>query len=167
MSIAPGARPPFVWGAATSSAQIEGDRAGRGDSIWDALAAQPGRILDGSTLDVACDHVHRYTEDVRLLDDLGVDAYRFSVAWPRVLPEGTGATSREGIGFYDRLVDALLERGIDPWVTLYHWDLPLALHERGGWPNRDVVGWFAEYVDVVHGALGDRVTHWGTLNEPW
>lgn len=167
MPISPGAAPGFVWGAATSAAQIEGDRAGRGDSIWDRLATQPGRVLDGSTLDVACDHVHRYAEDVRLLADLGVDAYRFSVAWPRVLPEGTGRVSREGIGFYDRLVDALLERGVDPWVTLYHWDLPLALHERGGWPNRDVVGWFAEYVDAVHGALGDRVTHWATLNEPW
>jgi beta-glucosidase len=158
---------PFVWGAATSSAQIEGDRAGRGDSIWDMLAAQPGRILDGSDLDVACDHVHRYGEDVQLLSDLGVDAYRFSVAWPRVLPDGVGRVSADGLGFYDRLVDALLERGIDPWVTLYHWDLPLALHQRGGWPNRDAVDWFAEYVGAVHERLGDRVTHWATFNEPW
>jgi beta-glucosidase len=158
---------PFAWGAATSSAQIEGDRAGRGPSIWDALADEPGRILDGSDLDVACDHVHRYRDDVQLLGDLGVNAYRFSIAWPRVLPDGTGRVSPEGLGFYDRLVDALLERGIDPWATLYHWDLPLALHQRGGWPNRDVVEWFGEYVDAVHDRLGDRVTRWATLNEPW
>jgi beta-glucosidase len=158
---------PFVWGAATSSAQIEGDRAGRGDSIWDALAAQPGRIIDGSDLDVACDHVHQYGRDVRLLTDLGVDAYRFSIAWPRVLPDGVGRVSTEGLAFYDRLVDTLLAAGIDPWVTLYHWDLPLALHRRGGWPNRDVVDWFGEYVRVVHDRIGDRVTRWGTLNEPW
>jgi beta-glucosidase len=159
--------PAYVWGAATSSAQIEGDRAGRGDSIWDAFAEQPGRIADGSDLDVACDHVHRYADDVQLLADLGVNAYRFSVAWPRVLPDGVGAVNQKGLAFYDRLVDALLERGIDPWVTLYHWDLPLALHERGGWPNRDVVEWFTEYVGVVHERLGDRVRRWGTLNEPW
>jgi beta-glucosidase len=167
MPATPSAARPFVWGAATSSAQIEGDRAGRGDSIWDMLAEQPGRILDGSDLDVACDHVRRYGEDVQLLADLGVDAYRLSIAWPRVLPNGTGTVSRDGIGFYDRLVDALLAHGIDPWVTLYHWDLPLALHNKGGWPNRDVVSWFVEYVEAVHAALGDRVTHWSTLNEPW
>ncbi|HET8615022.1 MAG TPA: family 1 glycosylhydrolase [Actinomycetales bacterium] len=167
MPATPSAARPFVWGAATSSAQIEGDRAGRGDSIWDMLAAQPGRILDGSDLDVACDHVHRHTEDVGLLADLGVDAYRFSIAWPRVLPDGTGRVSAQGLDFYDRLVDTLAERGIEPWVTLYHWDLPLALHERGGWPNRDVVSWFVEYTEAVHARLGDRVTHWGTLNEPW
>jgi beta-glucosidase len=158
---------PFVWGAATSAAQIEGDRAGRGDSIWDALAEQPGRILDGSNLDVACDHVHRYRDDVELLHALGVDAYRFSIAWPRVLPNGVGQVNQTGLDFYDRLVDELLARGIDPWVTLYHWDLPLALHDRGGWPNREVVTWFGEYTEVVHGRLGDRVTRWGTFNEPW
>jgi hypothetical protein len=122
---------PFVWGAATSAAQIEGDRAGRGDSVWDALAERPGRILDGSNLDVACDHVHRYRDDVELLHALGVDAYRFSIAWPRVLPNGVGQVNQTGLDFYDRLVDELLARGIDPWVTLYHWDLPLALHDRG------------------------------------
>jgi beta-glucosidase len=157
----------FVWGAATSAAQIEGDRAGRGDSIWDDLAEQPGRILDGGTLDVACDHVHRYAGDVELLHALGVDAYRFSIAWPRVLPNGVGLVNEGGLDFYDRLVDELLAHDIDPWVTLYHWDLPLALHDRGGWPNRAVVEWFGEYTDVVHRRLGDRVTHWGTLNEPW
>jgi beta-glucosidase len=158
---------PFAWGAATSAAQIEGDRAGRGDSIWDALAEQPGRILDGSNLDVACDHVHRFRRDVELLHALGVDAYRFSIAWPRVLPNGVGLVNETGLDFYDRLVDELLARGIDPWVTLYHWDLPLALHDRGGWPNREVVEWFGEYTEVVHRRLGDRVTRWGTLNEPW
>ncbi|MEJ2578501.1 MAG: GH1 family beta-glucosidase [Kineosporiaceae bacterium] len=159
--------PGFLWGAATSAFQIEGDAEHRGQSIWDALCAQPGRIADASDGSVACDHVTRYAEDVSLLRRLGVGAYRFSIAWPRVLPEGTGIPSAEGLGFYDRLVDALLEAGIDPWVTLYHWDLPLPLHEAGGWPDRAVADWFTDYAVAVHAALGDRVRNWATVNEPW
>jgi beta-glucosidase len=159
--------PGFVWGAATSAYQIEGDPGGRGRSIWDALCDEPGRIQDGSDGNVACDHVTRYVEDVALLADLGVDAYRLSVSWPRVQPGGRGEPAAAGIGFYDRLVDTLLAAGVQPWVTLYHWDLPLELHEAGGWPERDVVDRFAEYAVAVHAALGDRVRHWLTLNEPW
>ncbi|MCD0451988.1 beta-glucosidase [Actinocorallia sp. API 0066] len=153
----------FVWGAATAAYQIEGAVAedGRAPSIWDGF----GPIQGGDTADVACDHYHRYTEDVGHLADLGVGAYRFSVSWPRVLPDGK--PEPRGVDFYSRLVDLLLERGITPAVTLYHWDLPRALEEQGGWLNRDTAYRFAEYARVVADALGDRVSTWITLNEPW
>ncbi len=157
----------FVWGAATAAFQLEGDAGHRGDSIWDAFCREPGRIADGTDGRVACDHVGRVREDVALLRELGVDAYRFSIAWPRVQPAAHGALDAAGLGFYDRLVDLLLDAGVQPWATLYHWDLPLGLHEAGGWPARDTADRFAEYASAVHAALGDRVRHWMTLNEPW
>jgi beta-glucosidase len=161
-------RPDFRWGTATAAFQIEGDAAGRGDSIWDEMCRQPGRIADGSNGLVACDHVHRYVEDVALMSELGADAYRFSISWPRVQPGGQGPLAAAGVGFYDRLVDELLGAGIEPWATLYHWDLPLELAgPAGGWTNRDVVDRFTEYTLAIHSALGDRVQHWLTLNEPW
>ncbi len=157
----------FTWGAATASFQIEGDRAGRGDTIWDAFSRVPGAVADGTDGDVTCDHVGRYAEDVRLLADLGVDAYRFSVAWARVQPTGRGDFSAEGLGFYDRLVDELLGAGVEPWVTLFHWDLPLELQHLGGWASRRIVDSYVEYVLGVQDALGDRVKRWATHNEPW
>ena len=159
----------FIWGAATASYQIEGahDEDGRSPSIWDTFSRTPGKVLGGDTGDVACDHYHRYAEDIALMSDLGLDAYRFSVAWPRVIPTGTGAVNRAGLDFYSRLVDGLLEHGIRPVVTLYHWDLPQSLDDRGGWLNRESARWFADYSAAVVGALGDRVSHWTTLNEPW
>ena len=159
----------FLWGVATSAPQIEGGfaAAGRGESIWDRFAATPGRIADGSNATIACDHYHRWPEDVRLLQWLGVGAYRFSVAWPRVLPAGRGAVNAAGLDFYDGLVDALLDVGIQPFVTLYHWDLPQALQETGGWAARGTAEAFAEYAAVVANRLGDRVHHWITHNEPW
>ncbi len=159
----------FTWGVATSAYQIEGavDAGGRGASIWDTFAHTPGKVRAGDTGDVACDHYHRYREDVALMADLGVTAYRFSVAWPRVIPDGDGAVNPAGLGFYDRLVDELLGYGIEPWPTLYHWDLPQALQDRGGWAARDTVDAFARYAGAVSAALGDRVGHWITHNEPW
>jgi beta-glucosidase len=159
----------FCWGAATASYQIEGahDEDGRRPSIWDTFCRIPGRVANGDTGDVACDHYHRMPSDVGLMSELGLDAYRFSVAWPRVVPEGTGPVNPAGVAFYDRLVDSLLEHGIAPFVTLYHWDLPQALDDLGGWLNRDIAGWYAEYTAVVVDALGDRVRDWTTLNEPW
>jgi beta-glucosidase len=159
----------FVWGVATSAYQIEGAVAadGRGESIWDVFCREPGRIADGSSGAVACDHYHRWAEDVALLAGLGVGAYRFSVAWPRVFPAGRGSLEQRGLDFYQRLVDALCERGITPYVTLYHWDLPQALEERGGWRHRDTAAHFADYAAVVAGALGDRVRNWITVNEPY
>ncbi len=159
----------FLWGVATSAFQIEGapEEDGRGESIWDRLAATPGRIADGSDGRVACDHYHRWPEDLELLTRLGVGAYRFSVAWPRVLPGGRGALNVRGLDFYDRLVDALLERSILPMVTLYHWDLPQPLQDRGGWGARDTAHAFVDYADAVSRRLGDRVRHWITHNEPW
>jgi beta-glucosidase len=157
----------FTWGAATAAFQIEGAADQRGRSIWDRFCTEPGRIADGSDGLVACDHVKRYQRDVALMGDLGIDAYRFSVAWPRVQPGGRGPFSREGLAFYDRLVDELLGAGITPWVTLYHWDLPEDLQIVGGWAGRGVVDAFADYAVAVHAALGDRVRHWATLNEPW
>ncbi|QOC95238.1 beta-glucosidase [Micromonospora craniellae] len=159
----------FRWGVSTSAYQIEGaaDADGRGPSIWDTFAHSPGRVLDGSTGDVACDHYHRYAEDVALMAGLGVTAYRFSVAWPRVLPAGTGRVNAAGLDFYERLVDELLGHGIDPVATLFHWDLPEPLEEAGGWLNRDTAHRFAEYADVVAARLGDRVKLWITLNEPF
>ncbi|MFE9770767.1 GH1 family beta-glucosidase [Streptomyces sp. NPDC005931] len=149
----------FLWGVSTSAHQIEGAADLREPSVWDAFADRPGRVKDGSTAAVACDHYHRYREDVALLAGLGVNAYRFSVSWPRVLREG-------GLDFYDRLVDELCAAGVGPVATLFHWDLPLALHEAGGWLRRDTAARFAEYVSVVAGRLGDRVRRWITLNEP-
>ena len=159
----------FAWGAATSAYQIEGSPLadGAGPSIWHRFSHTPGHVSDGSTGDVACDHYRQWRGDLDLMADLGLDAYRFSVAWGRVLPDGTGAVNEPGLAFYDRLVDGLLERGIEPFPTLYHWDLPAALDDRGGWLNPDVAGWFADYADAVVRRLGDRVTRWTTLNEPW
>ncbi len=158
----------FVVGAATASYQIEGavHEDGRGPSIWDTFAHTPGKVLDGHTGDVACDHYHRYAEDVALLAGLGVDAYRFSISWPRIQPDGTGRPNAAGLDFYDRLVDALGERGIAAMPTLFHWDLPQALEDRGGWLSRDTAERFAEYAGHVADRLGDRVRRWITLNEP-
>lgn len=159
----------FLWGAATAAYQIEGAATedGRGPSIWDTFSHTPGAVLRGDTGDVACDHYHRWESDLDLLDDLGVGSYRFSVAWSRVMPRGGGAVNQAGLDFYDRLVDGLVERGISPMLTLYHWDLPQALQDLGGWANRDTTDRFAEYAQVVHERLGDRVAHWLTLNEPY
>ena len=161
--------PGFELGVATASYQIEGavDEGGRGRSIWDTFSHTPGRVAGGDTGDVACDHYHRYAQDVRLMADLGVDSYRFSVAWPRIQPQGRGAANPAGLAFYDRLVDSLLEQGIAPAVTLYHWDLPQALEDTGGWRNRDTAQRFADYAALVHDHLGDRVQRWITLNEPF
>jgi beta-glucosidase len=161
--------PGFAWGAATSAYQIEGSpRAdGKGESIWDRFARSPGRIRDGATGDVACDHYRRWSTDVALMVELGLRAYRFSVAWTRVLPAGTGRVNEAGVDFYERLVDGLLAAGIEPWVTLYHWDLPQALEDRGGWPARETAAAFAGYAEVLSGRLGDRVQRWMTVNEPW
>jgi beta-glucosidase len=158
----------FVWGASTSSYQIEGaiDEDGRGKSIWDIFCRSPGRIKNGDTGDVACDHYHRWTEDVDWLAGGGFDAYRFSTAWPRILPAGGGAVEHRGLDFYDRLVDRLITRGITPWLCLYHWDLPQALQDRGGWLERDIGERFADYARVVATRLGDRVKHWAMFNEP-
>jgi len=159
----------FVWGAATASYQIEGawDQEGKGESIWDRFSHTPGNVENGDTGDVACDHYHRWLEDVALMKELGLDAYRFSISWPRILPEGRGDINQAGIDFYSRLVDALLDAGIVPYATLYHWDLPQALQDEGGWPLRRIVEAFTEFMDVASRALGDRVKHWITLNEPW
>ncbi|HET8741627.1 MAG TPA: GH1 family beta-glucosidase [Gaiella sp.] len=161
--------PGFVFGAATAAYQTEGaaHEDGRGESIWDRFTALPGRIVNGDTGLVACDSYHRFREDVALMRELGLDAYRFSIAWPRVLPDGRGAVNAAGLDFYDRLVDELLAAGVAPFVTLYHWDLPQALEDRGGWPARETVDAFAEYVEVVVSRLGDRVSRWITHNEPW
>ena len=158
----------FLWGVSTSALQIEGAVAedGRGPSIWESFARHPGAIQDGSTPDVACDHYHRWPEDVGLMQQLGVGVYRFSVAWPRVMPQGTGAVNAKGLDFYDRLVDGLLAAGIRPMVCLYHWDLPQALQDKGGWLNRDIAGWMSDYALVVARRLGDRVKDWFALNEP-
>ena len=159
----------FTWGVATSSYQIEGatTEGGRGPSIWDTFSATPGRVVGGDSGEVAVEHFHRYAQDVDLMADLGVDAYRFSIAWPRVQPTGSGRVNGAGLDFYSRLVDTLLERGITPWATLYHWDLPQPLEDAGGWPVRDTAHRFAEYAAHVADALGDRVRHFITLNEPW
>jgi beta-glucosidase len=161
--------PGFVWGAAGSAYQVEGavTEDGRGESIWDRFATVPGAIANGDTGVVACDSYHRFGDDVRLMRDLGIGAYRFSISWPRVLPDGRGRVNAAGLDFYDRIVDELLASGIEPFVTLYHWDLPQALEDRGGWPSRDTVEAFAEYSEVVASRLGDRVRHWITQNEPW
>jgi beta-glucosidase len=159
----------FTWGVATSSYQIEGatHEDGRGPSIWDTFAATPGRVVGGETGEVAVEHHARYVEDIDLMASLGVEAYRFSIAWPRVQPSGSGPVNPAGVDFYDRLVDTLLARGITPWATLYHWDLPQPLEDAGGWPARDTAYRFAEYAGHVADRLGDRVGHFITLNEPW
>jgi beta-glucosidase len=159
----------FVWGAATASYQIEGaaQDGGRGESIWDRFCATPGRVRNGDSGAVACDFFHRYPQDIALMRELGIDSFRFSIAWPRILPAGTGRVNVAGIDFYDRLVDALLENGIRPMATLYHWDLPQRLEDEGGWPMRATVEAFTDYVEVVAARLGDRVRHWITHNEPW
>jgi beta-glucosidase len=159
----------FLWGCATSAYQIEGSPLvdGAGPSIWHRFAHTPGRVHDGDNGDVACDHYRRSAEDVRLMRQLGMRAYRFSISWSRVLPQGRGAVNAAGLGFYDRLVDALLENGIEPVPTLYHWDLPAALDDRGGWLNPDIAEWFADYARLVFRRLDGRVKTWATLNEPW
>ncbi|MFB9903141.1 GH1 family beta-glucosidase [Allokutzneria oryzae] len=161
--------PSFRWGVATSAYQIEGavDADGRGQSIWDTYCRVPGAIDGADTGDVACDHYNRMPQDVELIASLGVDTYRFSVAWPRVQPGGRGPANAAGLGFYDRLVDELLARDIDPWVTLYHWDLPQELEDAGGWPARETAYRFADYAMLVFDKLSDRVRDWTTLNEPW
>ncbi len=159
----------FVWGAATASFQIEGSNTadGRGESIWDRFCSISGNIADGSDGSVACGHYERMPQDVAMLKELGFDAYRFSIAWPRVIPGGTGSVNEIGLDFYDRLVDELLAAGIAPYATLYHWDLPQVLEDVGGWQNRDTAFAFVEYTRAVVGRLGDRVASWATLNEPW
>ncbi|WP_329427131.1 GH1 family beta-glucosidase [Streptosporangium sp. NBC_01495] len=159
----------FVWGTATAAYQIEGavDADGRGPSIWDTFCRVPGAVARGESGEHACDHYHRWQEDVELMDRLGTGAYRFSLAWPRIVPDGDGRVNRRGLDFYRRLAGTLRERGIEPYVTLYHWDLPQALEDRGGWRDRDTAERFADYAEVAHEALGDTVSRWITLNEPY
>jgi beta-glucosidase len=159
----------FLWGASTSAYQIEGSPLadGAGPSIWQRFAHTPGRTANGDTGDIACDHYHRFRDDVKLMRELGLDAYRFSISWSRILPDGTGRVNQRGLDFYEQLVDALLAANIRPNATLFHWDLPAALDDRGGWLNRDVADWFGDYASIVFARLGDRVPMWATLNEPW
>ena len=158
----------FVWGAAAAAYQIEGawDVDGRGPSVWDVFSQQPGKIFENHNGNVACDHYHRWREDIALMRELELKAYRLSLAWPRIQPDGTGKPNAKGLAFYDRLIDGLLEAGVTPWVTLYHWDLPHALQQRGGFLNRDMVEWFGDYAAIVAERLGDRVKNWMTFNEP-
>jgi beta-glucosidase len=159
----------FVWGTATSAYQIEGgwDADGKGASIWDRFAADPAHIADGCDARIACDHYHRFVKDLDLMSALGLASYRFSLSWPRIVPDGDGAVNAAGLAFYDRLVDAMLERGIRPFATLFHWDLPAALQDRGGWTHRATLDAFARYADLAARHLGDRVKDWMTHNEPW
>jgi beta-glucosidase len=159
----------FLWGAATAAYQIEGSPLadGAGPSIWHRFAHTPGRMANGDTGDIACDHYNRSQEDVALMRELNLNAYRFSISWSRILPEGTGPVNQKGLDFYRRLVEALREAGIAPSATLYHWDLPAALDDRGGWLNRDSASWFGDYAEICFKALGDQVEMWATLNEPW
>jgi beta-glucosidase len=158
----------FIWGAAASAYQIEGawNEDGKGPSIWDTFSHRRGKTHRGATGDVAADHYHRWQSDVQLMAELGLKAYRFSISWPRVLPQGTGVVNQAGLDFYDRLVDALLARGIEPFPTLFHYDLPQALHDKGGWPRRETAAAFGEYAELVAKRLGDRATYWITHNEP-
>ena len=158
----------FMWGAATSAYQIEGSWAedGKGPSIWDIYSQEGNRVYGNHTGDIACDHYHRFREDVKLMEEIGLKAYRFSISWPRLLPEGIGTVNEAGVRFYNELIDALLDSGIEPYITLYHWDLPYALHKRGGWMNPEIVQWFGEYAKLVAERFSDRVTHFFTLNEP-
>jgi beta-glucosidase len=159
----------FLWGSATASYQIEGawKEDGKGESIWDRFSHTPGKVVNSDTGDVACDHYHRWPQDIAMMKSLGLQTYRLSIGWPRILPNGTGKVNPAGLDFYSRLVDGLLEAGIRPFVTLYHWDLPQTLEDRGGWPARESAYAFAEYAEVVARRLGDRVKDWITLNEPW
>jgi len=159
----------FLWGAATAAYQIEGaaDADGKGPSIWDTFSHTPGKTHHGDTGDVACDSYHRFPEDIELLARLGAGAYRLSLSWPRIQPTGTGAPNAKGLDYYNRVIDGLLEAGIKPAITLYHWDLPQALQDKGGWANRDVADWFEEFAGIAGEAFGDRVAKWITLNEPW
>lgn len=159
----------FLWGTASSSYQIEGafDVDGRGASIWDTFSKTPGKVVNGDTGDNACDHYHRFDEDIAIMKDLGVKAYRFSIAWPRLFPQGDNVREERGFAFYNRLINALIAARIEPMITLYHWDLPQTLEDKGGWANRDVVEAFAHYAGACAAAFGDRVNSWITLNEPW
>ena len=159
----------FSWGTATASYQVEGawDEDGKGESIWDRFAHTDGTIMTGETGDVACDQYHRYPEDIAIMKELGLRGYRFSISWPRIFPDGKGAVNQKGLDYYSRLTDALLEAGITPFPTLYHWDLPQALQDEGGWANRDIVGHFTRYAETVTNALGDRIKNWMIFNEPW
>ncbi|MGR3276783.1 GH1 family beta-glucosidase [Acaryochloris marina NIES-2412] len=158
----------FVWGAAAASYQMEGgvEADGKGLSVWDVMCRQPHKVAGGHTGAVACDHYHRYAEDIQLMADIGLQAYRLSLSWPRILPEGIGPVNEKGLDYCDRIIDTLLEHNIEPWVTLFHWDYPEALFQKGGWLNRDSADWFAEYTQVVVDRLSDRVTHWMPHNEP-
>lgn len=158
----------MVWGAATASYQIEGgwDADGKGPSVWDRMARWPGKVRQGDTGNTACDHFHRYEEDIQIMKDIGLHAYRLSLSWPRIIPDGEGAVNQAGLDFYNRLIDGLLEAGITPWVTLFHWDYPTELFYRGGWMNPKSPDWFEKYTEVCVKALGDRVKHWVTHNEP-
>ncbi len=169
MATEPAFPPEFVWGVATAAYQVEGAATedGRGESVWDRFCATPGKVRGGDSGAVACDFYHRYPGDIALMRDLGLDAFRFSIAWPRILPDGRGSVSGAGLDFYDRLVDDLLSAGITPFPTLFHWDTPQRLEDEGGWPARATAEAFVEYVEVVAGRLGDRITHWATHNEPW
>lgn len=163
-----GFREDFVWGAATSAYQIEGasGQDGKGLDIWDVYCREPGKIYEGHTGDVACDHYHRYKEDVVMMKEMGLKAYRFSINWARVLPEGMGKVNEQGIAFYSQLIDELLEAGIEPYITLYHWELPYELYKKGGWMNEEIVEWFGQYAALVAERFSDRVTYFFTLNEP-
>ena len=157
-----------VWGAATSAYQIEGahEKDGKGPSIWDHFCGKEGAIQNGDRGDIACDHYHRYEKDIGLMGEIGLDGYRLSISWPRILPAGVGEVNEAGLEFYDRVIDGLLDRGIEPLVTLFHWDYPQALEDHGGWSNPESPSWYAEYVRVVVERLGDRVRNWITFNEP-
>lgn len=159
----------FIWGAATAAYQVEGawNEDGKGESIWDRFTHTPGKVRGGVTGDVACDQYHRYEEDVALMRKLNLKSYRFSISWPRIQPNGTGAPNMKGLDYYSRLVDALLAAGVRPWCTMYHWDLPQALEDRGGWPNRDLASYFADYAAILAKHLGDRITTWAPFNMPW
>jgi beta-glucosidase len=160
--------PNFLFGTATAAYQIEGGQGdGRGPSIWDTFSATPGNVKNADNGAIACDHYNRWPEDLDLIRDGGFDAYRFSFAWPRLIPEGTGAVNQKGVDFYDRLIDGMLERGLKPYATLYHWDLPSALQDKGGWMNRDIAGWFADYAALIGSKFGDRLAATATINEPW
>ena len=163
-----GFKKDFVWGVSTAAYQIEGAayEGKKGLNVWDICCKQKGFVRDGDTGDVACDHYHRYKEDVAIMKEMGVKAYRFSISWSRVIPDGIGEINEEGLDFYDKLVDELVNAGIEPYITLFHWDYPVALFKKGGWLNPDSSDWFAEYTKVIIERLSDRVTHWMTINEP-
>lgn len=163
-----GFKKDFMWGAATSSYQIEGayNEGGRGMSIWDVYSHQPGKVLGGDTGDTACDHYHRFREDVRLMREIGIKAYRFSISWTRIIPDGDGKINEEGVHFYSELIDELLENGIEPYITIFHWDYPYELYKRGGWMNPESIDWFARYAAIVAERFSDRVRHFVTFNEP-